>query len=115
MSWSVAPSHPRDSNPRPALYDRAEEQDYDELGKAAFHGNILRHIFPSPAAFGTTDPGSAPGMSAQVVAAFDAVAALAADHSACSERTKCQQPQDCGVEQCVDREAGPDGAKRYDP
>ncbi len=30
--------------------DRAEDEEHDELGKAAFHGIILRHIFPSPAA-----------------------------------------------------------------
>ena len=40
---------------------RAEEKENDELGKAASHGNILRHIFPSPAAFGAAAPGS-PGV-----------------------------------------------------
>ena len=34
------------------VQDCAEEEEHDELGEAALHGNILRHIFPSPAAFG---------------------------------------------------------------
>ncbi len=55
---------------------------------------------------------------AQVIAALDAVPASAADHSARGEGAQCQQPEyreHRSVEDCVDREAGPDGAKRYDP
>jgi len=32
----------------------AKDEEEDELEQAALHGNILRHIFPSPAAFGAT-------------------------------------------------------------
>ena len=45
---------------------------------------------------------------AQVVAALDAVAALAADQSARGEGSEHQQPQDRSIEGRVDREAGPD-------
>ena len=34
--------------------DRAEDEEEHELEQAAFHGIILRHILPSPAAFGAT-------------------------------------------------------------
>ena len=50
-------------------------------------------------------------MPAQVVAALEAVASLAADHSARGERAECQQPKNRSVEDRVDREAGPDGAE----
>ena len=50
--------------------------------------------------------------SAQVVAAFDAEAAFAADHSARSERAKREHPKYGSVEDCVGGEAEPDGAKR---
>ena len=47
---------------------------------------------------------------AHVVAAFDAVAALAADGAARGEHAKHEQPEDRPVEDRVDREAGEDGA-----
>ena len=41
------------ANPRHGdVDDRAEEEESSELGLPALHGNILRHILPSPAAFG---------------------------------------------------------------
>ncbi len=49
---------------------------------------------------------------AQVVAALDAEAALAADHSACGERAERQHPKNRTVEDCVDDKARPNGAKR---
>ena len=49
--------------------------------------------------------------SAQVVTAFDAVAALAADDAARSEPAKFQQPQQNRIEQGVDYEAGPEWAE----
>ena len=48
---------------------------------------------------------------AQVVAALDAVAALAADDPARGERAKREQAQNRSVDQRVDREAGPDGTE----
>ena len=44
----------RDTPRHADVDDRAEEEEHDELGNPSLHGNILRHIFPSPAAFGTT-------------------------------------------------------------
>ena len=66
--------------------DRAEEEEHDEFGKAALHDIILHPIVPSPAALGTTGG----EVTAQVVAALDAVPVLAADETARRERTKCQ-------------------------
>ena len=85
--------------------DRAEDEEDNELEQAAPHDNILRHIFPSPAAFGTTGG----EVAAQVVAAVDAATAFAADDSARSDRAKCYYPKQRSVEDCVDRQSGPDG------
>ena len=84
--------------------DRAEEEEHDELEQVALHNNILRHIFSSPAAFGTTGG----EVTTQVVAAFDAEATLDAHISSQLERRE-RQPQNRSVEERVAREAGPGG------
>ncbi len=66
---------------------------------------FIAHSLCRPTAFGTAIVSCA----AQIVAAFDAVAAPAADHTACGERAERQQPENRSVEDRVDREAGPDG------
>ena len=58
--------------------DRAEEKEDDELEHPALHDNILRRNFPSPSAFGAASQ----EVPAQVVAALDAAATLAADDAA---------------------------------
>ena len=67
----------------------------------ALHGNILRHIFPSPAAFGTTGG----NVTAQVVAAFDAVAASLSDDTARSKWAKCDTPHEHSIEDCIENES----------
>ncbi len=49
---------------------------------------------------------------AQVVTALDAATALATDEAARRAGTKCYYPKQRRVEDCVDREARPDGAER---
>ncbi len=48
------------------------------------------------------------GVTAQVVAAGDAAAALAAEAASKREQTLDEQPEDRAVKECVDGEAGPD-------
>ena len=48
---------------------------------------------------------------AQVVAAFETEASLAADDTARSKQTEREQPENRSIENSVDREAGPDRAE----
>ena len=62
---------------------RTEEQEQREREQAAIHGDILRRRLAPPAAFGA----ACGHIAAEIVAALDAVAALASDNPARGERT----------------------------
>ena len=81
--------------------DRAEEKEHNDLGKTASHGIILRHIFPSPAAFGA----AVIPIATQIIPALHAPPAPPADRSSsCTDAEEQIKPDDC-VKECVDKEA----------